>query len=893
VPRVDTSILTEKGPAGEKKANGARRDRPSHRRDFHAHVPTNLVASDSEWDTSLEDPWLSTTFAGVHGTVVFVRYGLPRKVRAVLDETARELGVKVRGTARTHATNLLARSLRHLKVEAGAWQDRRVLLAMFWTPKDLEYAVGWMHLKAALDTGRVRQRNNLSGHVWCACIKDLFGWSDKKSLAGLAVALGVPMADKDRMDEYKTAMAKGLEERPAEFLRYAVDDARVLLNLYGRFVELFRRIQSDSLSMAETDLWNGTNIPMTSGALVARTFERWLASRAGDDRDALRLCDRLLGFLDPDARNYEKVKAARLAAVRHYRTPEAVAVELPTDLLRAKYLYKGLDGCSVRWWASRPTTETACLNALVQGGRCLNENPYEYKLDRGLDVDITGCYAESLRAMTFPVGLPTVWSYTTNERGPTLGAWLGRHEGELVPGLWTCVVRGRLPFEQDLVYSKLVKARDIRKAVIEDDAGDDGDIPGNFVMLRQEIINGVITADVLQALRAVATNEEWAAVRKLEVVTACAYLRRDRRDDVRAWCRAVLADGEGSLKVRLKAGMALDTRTRAWYGVPLEGFVGRLADERKRCKARARKAARKAERAQWVGQDGLLKLMVNTVYGVLASRHFCIGNTVLANNITARARVGVWMVAKALGLRQCITDGGIYTPEAVCRFTGKRPGLDTLSRSWGWRDSKHGRTTCPLGNLEWSADPPPLEEIDELAMAHVRRFWGPYGLPFPFTLTHKHSFQRAAFWSKADYALLTDEGMVYKLRGKDKNKRTDQKPHPTFTLLENIMQGSDAFPTALTYTKGGILKLGKYRVIQRSQGSEDLKGLRPGDNLPEREYPGRYNNTHFPLRDERDFLRRRNRKVIVRGVPFAWFERYAADGVQAVHRHMATNNLRG
>ena len=84
------------------------------------------------------------------------------------------------------------------------------------------------------------------------------------------------------------------------------------------------------------------------------------------------------------------------------------------------------------------------------------------------------------------------------------------------------------------------------------------------------------------------------------------------------------------------------------------------------------------------------------------ARYFAVGNAVLGNNITARARAGVWMVAKALGLRQSITDGGIYTPDAVPHFRGKKPGLDTLSRPWGWEDRKNRqRGYVPLPSFEW------------------------------------------------------------------------------------------------------------------------------------------------------------------------------------------------
>jgi hypothetical protein len=408
-------------------------------------------------------------------------------------------------------------------------------------------------------------------------------------------------------------------------------------------------------------------------------------------------------------------------------------------------------------------------------------------------------------------------------------------------------------------------------------------------MLRKQIKNGILTADVLEVLKKVATNSEWAALRNLEVVTAVAYLNKDRKATVKDWCESVLAD-QGRLTARK------DDRTRAWYGVPLERFVGKLADERKQMKARGKNLTLPDdERARAAGLDGLLKLLVNTVYGVLASRYFTIGNTVLGNNITARARCGVWMVAKALGLRQCITDGGIYCPEKVCTFKTKKPGLDTLSRPWGWQDRKNGyRSHCAMGGLDWSVSWD-NRDIDQVAMEHVRQFWNPYGLVLPFNLEHKkdHTFNRAAYWSKGDYALQTAKGIVYAVRGKDKNKRSDRKHHPTFALLDSIIAGADSFPADLNYTKGGIMKVGKFLIVQNCNGFENLKVLRPGDSLPDEEHAARYNNVHFPLMDESDYLKRRNRKKVHRRQSVQWFERRGDHGIAAVHEAMKRNALRG
>jgi hypothetical protein len=560
----------------------------------------------------------------------------------------------------------------------------------------------------------------------------------------------------------------------------------------------------------------------------------------------------------------------------------------------ARFLHTAMDACSVPWWADMPEANSARYNALVHGGRCNNENPLRYAFDQALDVDICGCYGETTRRLSFPLGLPTVWSFTSNQARTRLGDWLAKWQAELVPDLWTATINGKLPFEQDLLYSKLVKPRDIFKAAL---AGDEGrDINSDFALLRREIKNGLLTADLLNTIRRISTSAEWAAWMNLEVVTAVAYLRRDRLDGIEAWCAAVLHD-RGEFRCG-DGGNIQDGRTRAWLPVSLEEFVGRLADERKRYQARAKAGDSTAK-----GMDSLLKLTVNMVYGDLSARYFPIGNTVLANNITARARLGVWMMGKALALRETITDGGPYEPARVCFFKDKRPGFDTLSRIWEWPDErKRYRWLGPLGGRDWRGDEPKAQ-VDQLTQDHVRQFWEPYGLGFPFKLEHKnqkrdaegkevpetHWIEAGAYWHKGDYAFRLPDGMVnYALRGKDKKG----KKHPTFTLLANILRGDNTFPTDLNYTHKAIMRLGKFRVAQASAtGYGNLKPLRPGDDYREGRI-ARYNNNHFPLADEADYHCRRNRKKIQRGRPKLWFEKFAALGIEQVHRNMTNNRLK-
>jgi hypothetical protein len=401
----------------------------------------------------------------------------------------------------------------------------------------------------------------------------------------------------------------------------------------------------------------------------------------------------------------------------------------------------------------------------------------------------------------------------------------------------------------------------------------------------------VVTTDIFRAMLAAATTSEKAELLQLRVVSACAYLKKDRLDSVAEWCREVLAAPAEPLRARRRAGLAGDHRPRSWVGVPLEGFIGKLAAERQRLKEQRRATSDTGEQRRLDGLQTVLKLLVNTLYGVLASRHFRIGNTILANTITGRARVGVWMLSKALGLRESITDGGPYEHGAVPHWKNRRPGLDTLSRMWDWHAPRCGRTLEPVPGLDWQPGTPLTADQADAALAHVRQFWAPYGLDFPFELEHKYAFIRAAYWNKADQALLLQEGEPpkYSLRGKNKKKGD----HSLFALFDNILAGKDIFPDELSYQRGGLLKVASYRQAQASAtGYAEIKDLRPGDDKPKTEHIARYNNVHFPLADAADFQRRAGRRPVHRGQDIEFFERYRSQGIAAVHAAMRADKLR-
>ena len=263
----------------------------------------------------------------------------------------------------------------------------------------------------------------------------------------------------------------------------------------------------------------------------------------------------------------------------------------------------------------------------------------------------------------------------------------------------------------------------------------------------------------------------------------------------------------------------------------MESFVGKLVEKQQIQKKSS--------------MDEMLKLVINMIYGVTASRYFVIGNTVVGNNITARARLSVWMMSKALRLRQTITDGGPYRPSEVPIFDGRQPGFNTLAHPWDWYAPNRGRKFTSLPECK------DVAQLNKVAKDHMVRFWKPYGLGIPFEIEHKvdksrscWEIDRMAYWSKSDYMFRYSNGNTdVKLRGKVKGteKAKDGRMlHPSFTLLSNIVEDNDLFPEDLRFNQGGLLSINQYKQIQRCpNGFAGWQNIRPWGQ-PSHQNPNRY-----------------------------------------------------
>ena len=514
------------------------------------------------------------------------------------------------------------------------------------------------------------------------------------------------------------------------------------------------------------------------------------------------------------------------------------------------------------------------------------------------------------------MGIPSKFGYGPNEPRITLKTFLDTYESELVDGFYTITVSGKLPFNQDLVNSKLTTFKDIYNAVKNNFPDDEsattkGDnishIGGDFALLRKQIKNGIITSDILNAIRKIATNKEIKDFLNLEVVSAVYYSAKNRVDTIEEWIDIVL-NSKGELKS--KDGLPVDNRTKVWCSIPVENFISPLLEARNKTKAdKTNQQLSTEKREQAAAKDYCLKLLINTLYGVFASPFFSIGNTVVANNITAKARLNVWMLAKALKLYQVITDGGFYSYNDILFLNpnGKRPGLAALSNISNLdkhKSIKKGTLKDDNGNtLTWdkikdSVKSKGSKDIDRWAKTHVNNFWSNYDLKLNFQLEHKaeNTSPVISYWGKGHYAFKNIGGnLEYKIRGTKQYENEEDKTHsPMYDILKSIVDG-DLHPQIkdMNHTHTLILKIGKHLDIQKSKGYVNQKHYRPGDLVVE-DRTLRLNNTHVHLENEAQLNLRKNRKkfrtVNGKKIPCELYERFLPEGIDTLHKKLLNNS---
>ena len=666
------------------------------------------------------------------------------------------------------------------------------------------------------------------------------------SLETIANSLGVKMEQKSIMDNYKKNILEAYrkEHLREDFIKYAKGDACVLFEMrqanHNRLLNLY-----ETLYLTPPD--EVIKEKLTTGSAVATLFYDWLCSRLGEVPD-----ETLYGQDLKPGYEYFTFKNGKPYKLEHL-----------------------LKKCGVSYFANTDAEFSKQTNALIQGGRAKNERPTVIS-DRGViaDADLTSCYATILENLTYPVGLPYTYSkHETDKKVLTLGGFLKKYEKSLVPRLYTIVVSGKLTHHQTLVPSKVVDSFEITEKYSEDDPK----IPAEFRLYTNEVRNGIITSDVLEALRAVCNKRELSSWMKLEVITAVWYPDDQNCYEPDLWAAAIKqhSDKTGNyVKSETKhdgSEVINDQRSRHWIGLDIKDFIKPFKDKRKVLKKQRNEITDKTS-DEWLeldAQQNAMKLVCNTLYGVLASPYFPISNVVVANNITAAARVAVWCLSCAAGTYQSITDGGAYNLNQVRDWKGdSQPSMNTLSL---WRASHrlhHRHTdkllTKPLASETlWAISASPKgtlysrvenengviyetnaegwKEFDEELLAHIKHFFrGAEKLPSILNIisfTHKDIYENIVLHSQTNYQFRHISGKPktkargHKLGGNKYDNETN--PSNIEDLFERLRDTPHSVPPYRQQTISQVLKCNQANemLMAKTPNIVQNRGLLAGDSI--------------------------------------------------------------
>jgi hypothetical protein len=361
----------------------------------------------------------------------------------------------------------------------------------------------------------------------------------------------------------------------------------------------------------------------------------------------------------------------------------------------------------------RNTISTSAYLIKVDGGRCRNNRPTD-TVDSGVlaDIDIQGCYGNGLKNQVYPLGTPITIGYPLGSKHndyDTLASFRKKYESLLVPGLWIARVSTRegyrLKCKQDILASWL-PPKDLSQLPTDTEMEStdiwwDIDNVGVVKIFNNEVVHAIITHDFLQWLDNVASRNQRREMMDNLVVEATMFYPKQLE------CTSVTdlitrnythkGKNQSSLEVtnnRVKTvldeidtytGLPYQLKSSAmqlvsvnykkqnteeecyyWYGINLSDLLlSSLLMER-------------GKHAKKTPMNNLMKLIINTIYGIMVSPFFAVGNVVVGNNITARARTLAWYMEKGLHIHQSITDGGVfnlnqvvYPKEAKKRISGE------------------------------------------------------------------------------------------------------------------------------------------------------------------------------------------------------------------------------
>lgn len=233
----------------------------------------------------------------------------------------------------------------------------------------------------------------------------------------------------------------------------------------------------------------------------------------------------------------------------------------------------------------------------ITGGRCNNERPREFFCESAHDIDISQCYTNIMNEMFIPMHKFSVYE---NVSGFTIQQFLNNHV--FYENYYVILFDAYLTFDQDVFPTKIITDSISEEETFSEQIK-------NLIYFEREIKRGILTHDLLKILYRFWTVEQVEEFMSIKF-TSIIYYSADVSFPV----------------FPLSKTIQQFRRLSSMSGTPI-ALVS--------------------------------KLIINTIYGVMCSPYFKVGNVLIANMITAKARSQVYTLKKKFNLFQTITDGGL------------------------------------------------------------------------------------------------------------------------------------------------------------------------------------------------------------------------------------------
>ncbi|WP_026730757.1 hypothetical protein [Fischerella sp. PCC 9605] len=657
------------------------------------------------------------------------------------------------------------------------------------------------------------------GMKWhCLSIEliDICAMQGGKGLKTYLQNVGLPTDDKTVWNwEKNNNPLDFLIQKPKAFIPYIRGDVRYLKTVHDKTIEFYNDIAS-TVGVQPSNDWG-----LSTGKITARIASEWLAARPN--------------VILPTQDNSENIKP--LYWYNRLASPEAMK-QLSHLVGNQALLYLGM----------------------TDGGRCVKERSTIDALDGVLvDIDINGCYGNGLKNQIFPIGNPSIIKFPIN-----FSDWEKTYSKYLIPGLWVARISWKdAPFKQDLLLSKEEKAFTswdwYQSHFAENNSDADKQYDASMYMSTNQVHMAAFNHDLYQIILNYTANSELAWIRENARIECFAYY--DKRDEIDKVTPEMC-----EMKSIKELGLNGLTWCTKWARVELKDLAGTLIDRRATHKNKVKlynkyfgkdnKDATANDiperqvidgieftKTDWLYQNSVqefIKLIVNTIYGCIASSYFAgdgtgISNFIVGNNITARARTLAWCMAKGLYSLMSITDGGVFDVNKVAFYKAKSLDIFTNLGFENFKGSNRQRVVeikalyshNILQNESMFNILDKNNHVQDLAWQHLKQQFGELDIfkYDQFSFEVKKLYTESQIRNKSDYRLYNSVNgeTNTKIRGLSKKNGKDGDDVAA-SIFEDIANGESDIHELITKR---LLSLSEWREMN----SEKRKMLLPHDEI--------------------------------------------------------------